>query len=146
MNKNIIAPFQIKNNKVVEFSFKQTDFILGNVAININFDLNYSDIEIVQNETEFLGQISVTVDLKGVNGDEELFSLFLKMKGLFTKNIESIESDISEKEIQFEEMLKLNGATVLVQLCRAYITSVTALTGIIPPLNIPMIDIYEFMK
>jgi hypothetical protein len=43
-------------------------------------------------------------------------------------------------------MLELNGLTTLSQLSRAYILSVTALSGITPPVKLPMINIFKLRQ
>ena len=49
------------------------------------------------------------------------------------------------EENTFKEMLKINGATTLSHLCRAYINSATALSGM-PPITIPLINFCEFFE
>ena len=46
---------------------------------------------------------------------------------------------------KFEEMLKLNGATTLSHLIRAYIFAVTGLSGI-PQISTPMINFVDFFE
>ena len=47
---------------------------------------------------------------------------------------------------QFIEMLKLNGVSTLMQLSRAYVTSVAALSILPMTLNFPMINIFELNR
>ena len=46
---------------------------------------------------------------------------------------------------KFREMLEINGTATLSQISRAYLTSVTSLSGI-PPINLPMINVYAMKK
>lgn len=48
-----------------------------------------------------------------------------------------------EIEKDFEKMLKLNGATTLSHLMRAYVASNTALSGM-PTIMVPMVNFGEF--
>lgn len=53
-------------------------------------------------------------------------------------------SDKNQKE-KFEEMLKINGATTLSHLIRAYIHTNTAISGM-PNIITPMINFVEFFN
>ena len=54
------------------------------------------------------------------------------------------KNDNFSKE-NFEEMLKINGASTLSHLMRAYIYTMTGLSGM-PQINTPMINFIEFFK
>jgi hypothetical protein len=43
-------------------------------------------------------------------------------------------------------MLELNGVATLSQLCRAYILSISALSGISPTIKLPMINVLSLRK
>ena len=64
------------------------------------------------------------------------------MIGIFAKNKENEE----ENDIKaFEQMLKINGATTLSHLIRAYIYTITGLSGT-SQISTPMINFVEFFK
>ena len=64
----------------------------------------------------------------------------LTMEGAFIGNIQKLKKE------DFANMLELNGLTTLSQLSRAYILSVTALSGITPPVKLPMINIFKLRQ
>ena len=62
------------------------------------------------------------------------------MEGMFVGNPNKLTLE------KFKERAELNGVATLSQLCRAYILSVSALSGITPPVKFPMINIYSLKK
>lgn len=64
----------------------------------------------------------------------------LTMEGAFIGNIQKLKKE------EFINMLELNGLTALSQLSRAYILSVTALSGITPPVKLPMINVFKLIQ
>ena len=52
------------------------------------------------------------------------------MEGIFVGNPQKLNIE------QFKEMLELNGVATLSQLCRAYILSISALSGISPAIKL----------
>lgn len=57
------------------------------------------------------------------------------MDGLFLGNPKRLYKE------NFMDMLELNGVVTLSQLARAYVLSVTSLSGINPPVKLPMINV-----
>lgn len=57
------------------------------------------------------------------------------MDGLFLGNPKRLSKE------NFMDMLELNGVVTLSQLARAYVLSVTSLSGINPPVKLPMINV-----
>jgi hypothetical protein len=62
------------------------------------------------------------------------------MEGIFVGNPQKLNIE------QFKEMLELNGVATLSQLCRAYILSISALSGISPAIKLPMINVLSLRK
>ena len=56
-----------------------------------------------------------------------------------------INRTIKQKKSDFEEMLKINGATTLSHLIRSYIHTNTAISGM-PNIIVPMINFVQFFK
>lgn len=140
MNK-IISPFQMIENKVVSFEMKQNEveneYHMTNVALGA--DYNLSDIS--NNENKLKAHVNLMITLRGItDAEEELFDIALNMLGVFTGDM----SQLDEKK--FSEMLKLNGISTLMQLSRAYITSVTALSEFKEPIRFPMVNVFELVK
>ncbi len=57
------------------------------------------------------------------------------MEGMFTGNNDRLSRE------KFMEMLEINGLVNLLHLSRAYLISVTAQSGINPPVRLPMINV-----
>lgn len=66
-----------------------------------------------------------------------LFKVRLKMEVIFSGNPQK------QTKENFENMLKINGVATLSHLSRSYIISVLSLSGINPPIKLPMINIYN---
>jgi preprotein translocase subunit SecB len=64
----------------------------------------------------------------------------LIMEGIFEANPQRLNKE------QFAVILKINGAATLSHLSRAFIMSVTSLSGLNPPINLPMININQLKK
>ena len=62
------------------------------------------------------------------------------MRGLFIGNPQKLSEE------NFNDMLELNGVVTLSQLARAYVMSVTALSGINPPVKLPMINVISLRE
>jgi len=137
----IIAPFQLDHNKVVTFKILQKDIVGGIETFNMKLgaDYNISDISIKANK--YSARLDVLIELEGTTGEEEhYFDVELDMMGVFHGDVNSMDEE------KFIEMLKINGVSTLMQLCRAYITSITALSGFGKPINFPMVNIFELNK
>ncbi|WP_223814627.1 hypothetical protein [Thermoanaerobacterium thermosaccharolyticum] len=70
----------------------------------------------------------------------KLLKINLTMEGVFVGNTQKL------KQEDFLDMLELNGLTTLSQLSRAYILTVTSLSGINPPVKLPMVNIFKLMQ
>ena len=82
-------------------------------------------------EIELANEIELVIDKKVVG------KIHIVMGALFEGSLD-IEKD-------FEKMLKLNGATTLSNIMRAYVISNTSLSGM-PTIIIPLINFVEFFK
>lgn len=135
-----IAPFQMKSNKVVEFRLKQNDIQEENENVSVNLRVDYKLSDIEENEL-YIATVDLITILDGYTENKnEVFEIQVDMQGMFTG-----DSNILDKN-QFNEMLKLNGISTLMQLSRAYVTSATALAGFFAPINFPMINVFELIK
>ncbi len=138
---NIVSPFQMKRNKVVSFSIEQNEISQEYEATNVSLRADYKISDITKNASALSARVDLFITLTGITDNEEkIFEINLDMMGLFDGESPQIE------EHKFEDMLKINGISTLMQLSRAYITSTTALAGFANPINFPMVNVFELIK
>ena len=135
------ANLQLMDNYISEFSLDVPKRIKPDKNLGIDANIGFKIVNI--NEKDLIGQIELKYDInvKDNNMQEEnnkvatiKMTINALFKGTGKLNVET-----------FEQMLKLNGATVLSHLCRAYITNATALSGM-PTITMPLINFHEFFK
>lgn len=137
MNTNkILANFQFLDNKVVDFCINNSLTNIRDKTIKIDYDIDYEIISCDEIKNSYLGVIDFIVNLAGIIEDEKSFEINLTIRGRFTGDKDKITID------RFKEMLRLNGTATLSQIARAYINSVTSLSGMIP-INLPMVNIHS---
>lgn len=134
--KTVIANFQILDNYINDFSLNIFEKINNDEDLGINVTLGYRTVNI--KEKDLIGQIELKYDIDITKNDKKVAKISMTMSGLFKTE------EKTDKET-FEEMLKINGATTLSHLCRAYIYSATGLAGM-PNITLPLINFYEFFK
>lgn len=135
----IMADFQFLNNKVIEFSIESGLLNEKDKVIKVDFDMDYDIVSCNEVEDGYLGVIDFIVNSIGKVDESELFKIHLKMRGNFIGFNRNLTMD------KFKEMLEVNGTATLSQISRAYITSVTSLSGI-PSINLPMVNIYSMKE
>jgi len=138
--KNVQAQFQLQDSFVKEFNIDTRKKIESKENLNITGQMGFKINEVREENKNYVGQIELINDLKVSLKDEEYVNIHISMVGLFI-GTKSAEYDKN----RFEEMLKYNGATTLSHLIRAYIYTVTGLSGI-PQISTPMINFVEFFK
>ena len=136
--KNVQAIFQLQDSYVKDFSIKTSKKIDSKENLNIIGQLGFRIINISENKDNLIGQIELINDIKLNVKEEERTVIHISMIGLFV-------NDKKQDKNKFEEMLKLNGASTLSHLIRAYIYSITGLSGI-PAIVTPMVNFVEFFK
>ncbi|MCK9267817.1 MAG: preprotein translocase subunit SecB [Alkaliphilus sp.] len=137
--EKIMAAFQFVNNKVVEFLIQNKLLSKKGETVKIDAGIDYEIIDCNKIKDGYLGVVDFIVDLRGKTEEDELFNIHLKMRGNFVGSGDKLTID------KFREMLEVNGTATLSQISRAYIISVTSLSGM-HPVNLPMINIYEMKK
>lgn len=138
--KNVQAQFQMLDSYVKEFNIENTEKIDANKDVEILGTIGFRIVDIREEKKEFIGQIELINDIKVNYKDKELSKIHISMLGAFmAQKVEQYDRK------SFEEMLKLHGATTLSHLIRAYIYSVTGLSGM-PQITTPMINFVEFFK
>lgn len=138
--KNVQAQLQLEDSYVKEFQITTLKKIDQKNNLEILGQLGFRIININEKEDKFVGQIELKNNLKIKLKDEECSNIHISMIGLFT----GIKSENYNKE-KFEDMLKINGATTLSNLIRAYIYTITGLSGM-PQIATPMVNFIDFFK
>lgn len=138
--KNVQAQFQLQDSFVKEFTIDTIKKIDSKEELNIIGQLGFRINNIREEEEKFIGQIELINDLKITIKEEEYANIHISMMGLFT----GIKTEGYDQK-KFEDMLKLNGATTLSHLIRAYVYTVTGLSGM-PQISTPMINFIEFFE
>ena len=142
MEKSVVqADFQLMDNYISDFSLNAFNKIKPNINLGINANIGFRIVNI--NEKELIGQIELKYDIDVIDNDittenNKVAKINITMNALF-KGSGDIEIE------KFEDMLRLNGATTLSHLCRAYINTTTALSGM-PAITMPLINFHEFFK
>ena len=139
MSNLVQASMQMLDNYISKFSFDVNRKTVSNepnlaIATNIEFKL----INIEMKENYIIGQISLENKTSVKVKDENVAEIQVTINGLF-KSDDLINTDV------FEEMLKINGASLLFSFIRTYIHTTTALSGM-PPIVLPLINFVEFFK
>lgn len=136
-----ISPFQMKGNRIIKFSINQKDIQHEYDSTNASLIVDYEISDIIKTDKVFNAKVDLNINILGeTNNDEELFELELTMRGYFEGDCEKVS------ENKFEDMIKLNGLSTLIQLSRAYVTAATALSGFTNPINFPMVNVFELIK
>ena len=136
--KEVQAQFQLLDNYVKEYSLKINNKIPENSNLNINGQIGFRIINITEQEDGLIGEIELVNNLDITIEEENKAQIKIIMRGLF-------KYTNKEEKDKFEEMLKINGATTLSHLIRAYIHSNTALSGM-PNIITPMVNFIQFFK
>lgn len=138
--KNVQALFQLQDSYIKDFDIHTFKKIEQKENLNIMGQLGFRIINIKEEKDNYIGQIELINDLKISIKEENYSNIHISMVGLFLGK----KTDDYDKT-KFEEMLKLNGATTLSHLIRAYVYSVTGLSGM-PQISTPMINFIEFFN
>lgn len=137
MEKSAVqAGFQLMDNYVSDFSLNVFEKIRMDANLGVNVNLGFAIVSI--NEKDLIGQIELRYDIDIINNEKEVAKIKIIMNGLFKGTGKIVLNT-------FKEMLKINGATTLSHLCRAYINTATALSGM-PTITMPLVNFYEFFK
>lgn len=137
MGKSMVqADLQLIDNYISEFSLNVYNKIDNKKDLDINANIGFRIVNI--DEKELIGQIELKYIIDIIDNGEKVAKIIMVMNALFEGN-ENINKE------KFEQMLKINGATTLSHLCRAYINSATSLSGM-PTITMPLINFCEFFK
>lgn len=134
--ENIKAKFQLLDSYVKSYSLNLSRKIQSNENIEVNGKMGFGIIHITKKDS-LIGEIELANEIELVIDKNVVGKIHIVMGALFEGSLD-IEKD-------FEKMLKLNGATTLSNIMRAYVISNTSLSGM-PTIVIPLINFVEFFK
>ncbi|MDV3429200.1 MAG: preprotein translocase subunit SecB, partial [Bacillota bacterium] len=134
------ADFQFIGSRVGQFKIETKDIQITESRTQITTDFDYNIKEVKKLEDNYFGCIEFMTIIKAKVKNTFLFKINLSMEGAFTGNSSKLTLE------KFQEMLELNGLVTLSQLSRSYILSVTALSGINPPVKLPMINVVSLRQ
>lgn len=106
----------------------------------VSFDFDYLTKDIIEEEGRILGTLQFSILVKAKIKSKLLFKIELVMDGIFAGNSKELLRD------NFIEMLEVNGLINMLHISRAYLLSVTAQSGVYPPIKIPMINILKLRE
>lgn len=139
-SKQILADFQFIGNRVDDFKLETKDIHNIDSRANITTEYDYNIKEVKKLDDKFFGRIEFTTLIKAKIKNSLLFRINLTMEGAFIGN------PVKLTEEKFGEMMELNGLVTLSQLSRSYVLSVSALSGINPPVKLPMINVISLRQ
>lgn len=135
-SKEVLADFRFLGNRVKKLVL-DTKLIENKNRAEIFFDFDYQTSNIEESEGKLFGVLLFKIQIKAKVKNKILFKIDLEMDGAFAGNVEKLNRK------KFVEMLEMNGLITLLHISRAYLLSVTAQSGIQPPVQIPMVNILK---
>ncbi|MCD5414063.1 MAG: protein-export chaperone SecB [Clostridiales bacterium] len=139
-SKKIIADFQLIGNRVAKFSIETGNVDTKPAKAKVSYDVDYNVTNSeIENEKRY-GEVEFIVEVVAKTSEDMLFKINLAMVGLFVGNAKVLEKE------EFTRFLELNGVATLSHLSRAYILSVSSLTGLNPSVKLPMININSLKR
>lgn len=138
-DKDIMADFQFLGHRVSKLVL-DTKLVEEKGPSNVSFDFDYEVMDLLEEDNRFLGIIQLIVQVKAKIKNKVLFKIDLKMEGAFAGNAEKLSHQ------KFTDMLEMNGLITLLHISRAYLLSVTAQSGINPPVKLPMVNVIKLRE
>lgn len=132
MKKTILAKIQLVHSYVTNFSISINDKIENEHQVELEGQVEFKilDITCIEDKCCAVIELGNSIELKNIG--KTIGNIDITMRGFF-------EGYNCNSKEEFEEMLKLNGATTLSHLTRSYIYTVTGLSGITNIVT-PMVD------
>ncbi|MBZ4647739.1 MAG: hypothetical protein JG777_3228 [Clostridia bacterium] len=139
-SKKVFADFQFASNRVSKFLLETKSLDTRGYTVNASYDVDYNILEIIEEEDRYIGLVEFSTVIKAKIKNSILYKINLCMEGIFLGNPKKLDAE------QFSKMLELNGVATLSQLCRSYIISTSSLSGLNPPVKLPMINIHALRE
>ena len=141
MSKAPKSQFIFVGSKIKKFTFSNP-FI--NLPANAKYtvEVDYYMDNVIKNENGHRGIVTINVKMK-IRHKREISSLNLDLEGCFDFADESITEE------NFEQMLQLNGVTMLYSIARSIIQTITSQSYLDGSVALPMINVvslYESKK
>lgn len=127
---------QLIDNYISEFSLNVFDKIRNDTELEVAVEVEFRMTEV--DEKKMIGQIELRYNVDILEKGEKKAKIIMTINALF-----NFLDNIDKKA--FEGILKIDGSTVISHICRSYIASVTAQSGM-PTIIMPLIDFNEFFK
>ncbi len=137
-SSDVAADLIFLGNRVITFNLSTNMINLKAQSVNIAFDFDYNLKELNYEDGNSFGLLDYAVKVKATVKKKVLFKIDLLMEGAF-------KSEALSKE-DFKNMVEVNGLITLSHISRAYIISVTAQSGINPPVRVPMVNINKLIE
>ncbi len=134
----VVSDLVFLGNRVITFNLSTNMVNTKAQSVNVAFDFDYSIKELKYEEGNSFGLLDYVVKVKASIKRKVLFKIELVMEGAF-------RSETLSKE-DFKEMVEVNGLITLSHISRAYIISVTAQSGINPPIRVPMVNVIKLIE
>jgi len=139
-SKKITAEFQLVKNRVSNFSIESKDLDTKAKSVTMSYDIDYNIREIQEDEEAYVGLLELIIKVRAKIKNSILFKVNLNMEGVFMGNSKKMPMN------NFQDMLELNGIATLSHLSRSYIMSVSSLSGLNPPVQLPMINVHKLRE
>lgn len=138
-SKEVAADFQILGNRVVKLTI-ETKIPDKPGGAELSFDMDYKSDNVDQNDNQFIGMVQLAIQVRAKIKNKPLFKIDLLMEGVFAGNSGKISRE------KFIEMMEMNGLITLIHISRAYLTSISAQSGINPPIHLPMVNVVKWRE
>jgi preprotein translocase subunit SecB len=137
-SSDVVADLIFLGNRVITFNISTNTINLKAQSVNIAFDFDYNLKDLKHEDGNSFGLLDYAVKVKATVKKKVFFKIDLLMEGAF-------KSETLSKE-DFKNMVEVNGLITLSHITRAYIISVTAQSGINPPVRVPMVNINKLIE
>ncbi len=137
-SSEVVSDLVFLGNRVITFNLSTNMVNMKAQSVNVAFDIDYNIKELKYEAGNSFGLLDYVVKVKASVKRKALFKIELVMEGAFRSET------LSEKE--FKDMVEVNGLITLSHISRAYILSVTAQSGINPPVRVPMVNVHKMIE
>lgn len=137
--KEVMADFQFLGNRVSKLVL-ETRLIEEKAGAELSFEFDYKINDLEEENNIILGVLQLSVQVKAKTKNKILYKIDLVMEGGFTGNSKKITRE------KFAEMLEMNGLITLLHISRAYLITISAQSGINPPVRLPMINVLKMRE
>ena len=132
------AVMQMQDSYIEKFEFTTKRKVVQNEELELNSEIGFQIVNLIEKEDKYIAHIRLMNRITTIINDENIQHINVIINGLF-------EGSKEIEKTKFEEMLKLNGAVTLSHLVRAYINTMTSLSGN-QTIITPMTNFHEFFR